>query len=127
MAAVSLGSSRELKRLCDHLTNHFRRMSRNSFGPRISRLLRRCCSSVGKVLSPISSIRAIGPSSAAIVEAQNLILLRKMFDLTHPGACVSSKPANMDERRALAVNFIIHLDIVDADLGHVSLSQAFIR
>jgi hypothetical protein len=44
--------------------NYFRRMSRNSSGPRISRLLRRCRSSVGKVLSPMSSIVVAAISAA---------------------------------------------------------------
>jgi hypothetical protein len=44
--------------------NYFRRISRNSFGPRISRLLRRCCSSAGAVLSRMWSIVLAAISAA---------------------------------------------------------------
>ena len=44
--------------------NYFRRISRNSSGPRISRLLRRCCSSAGAVLSRMWSIVLAAISAA---------------------------------------------------------------
>src|ERR1700739_2401681 len=68
---------------------------------------------VGKELGRIGPVRAIGTSRTAVVEAENLEVLSKMFDLTHPGPRVTRKPPNMDERRAFPVNFAVHLDVVD--------------
>jgi len=78
---------------------------------------------IGEELGRIGPVRAIGTSRTAVVEAENLEVLSKMFDLTHPGPRVTRKPPNMDERRAFPVNFVIHLDVVDADLGHVPLPR----
>ena len=82
---------------------------------------------VGEELGRIGPVRTISTSSAAIVEAENLEVLRKMFDLTHPGPRVTGKPPNMDERRALTVNLVIHIDVVDANLGACSPPSAGLR
>src|SRR6516225_7337071 len=82
---------------------------------------------VSSAKSLVEPVRTISTSSAAIVEAENLEVLRKMFDLTHPGPRVTGKPPNMDERRALTVNLVIHIDVVDANLGACSPPSAGLR
>src|SRR5919106_2438805 len=77
---------------------------------------------LGEELRRIRHVRAVRAPGAAVIEADHLEVLAQPLDLPRPGARIAGEPADMDERRALAVELVTHVDVPDADSWHCSPS-----